>query len=1168
MWSNLIHFRNCRALFVFTLCICSGFYGHAQNSVKDAEICVGDMVDFDDLITGTIQHDNNDVAGWYVNGQKVYNQPDGFTDYPTVTTVYTLRFTTNGTPYEYSLTVTVYEPPYLVIPSDRTICSGEAVQLTASVTNATPLTDILWTYGGFNYDNDNWFIPTSTGLHTVTATATNTPLCPTVSKDLHVTVAFKAVLAQGDPSTVTHCTQEVINLNDCINFFVYDTHANNEKTKADYTTGAITWYNATDYSIISDAEHVLLTSLDDTAFYADVSGITVFYSNTCTPGFQQSPDRSFVHVPVNITTNYFSLTYEYDDMCYGDSVYATFRLLDDHLNPSPCDTIQSLDVISPHSVVRQTRTSPTEKMLVFAPFTDLNDTIRVKARGSLAGVEEDFKLYLRNPDPPIIRSEFVCRNTEAYFSVISDHCDTIYNVRCPTINATPDITTSQRWIMYVPNLPNNTPFQCEVTYFSKIQDDTVKNFPVNHTLQIWTDFPELSVFLMHNNDTSLFDKTRNLCIGDSLLFVFHAPHNCDTITNVVWLQNTGTLYHQNPHTRSYIVKPAQDGDNTYRAKVYYRHPKGVTNLSTDITYIVKAKHRPRLFINPPDTLKYCYPDDAPLNLNLPNPSDAIIDYNFVVASPADTVRFLVPNGSHVDKLSSFIPTTTGDYMVEANYKYLCSEMDTTLVQGKVRIVVNRKTEDDASFIVTPQKEGFCVLSGIDIKSANKEGSSLAWEHNGNPITFPYYPAAGAGTYTLTTLIHNACYPLGNPKRHNVNVRVVPVPVVEAMPDDTVCRGDTVALEVVPGSFVGDTLIWTFLSGTTTKDTVEIYATTTFKATARNVCGDISDEVTVYLMKDAVVRLMPDTSACKYDNIRLRVIQKEGDVTWSSRYANPIGTGDNITVQVTGDETYTAIASNQCTSDTAYLKVTSLALPYVELKPDTSICHGTLLDFSDCFIGDPFGILKWESGQGNTITEPGIYITEPDIYTATVSTSKCGSATATIYVNVYPPLLLLPDNSYLPQYNKQDFYEVSFQTLQAVPVLSYSITGTLPEGLTMTNERISGRPILGPNDYNTYLLQVSVTDGHQCQASREYILAPEWKAATVFLPMGDAGNAVFLPEYNLEVYNRNGLLVYKGMGWDGLWNNAFVPAGTYFYKTKILINNIPEERMSYVVVMYY
>ncbi|MDR2449151.1 MAG: gliding motility-associated C-terminal domain-containing protein [Prevotellaceae bacterium] len=1132
------------------------------------------MVDFNTLIEGpTIQYDDDNVAGWYVNNQRVYNKPNGFTDSPTVTTGYTLRFNTSGVFYEYSCTVTVFAPPDLVIPNDVTICSGESVQLSASVTNATPLTEILWTYGGFNYDNGYWLSPRATGAHTVTVTAANTPLCPTVSKDLHITVNFKATLAKGDPSTVTYCIQETINLNDCIDFFVYDTHANNEKHKADDTTGTITWRNASDYSVISDPEHVLLTSLNDTAFFAEVSGIMVFYSNACTPAFQQSPNipLALVRVPINITANYFSLTYGYDNMCRGDSVYAAFRLLDDHSNPSPCDTIRDLDVLSGHNVVRQIRTSPTEKTLVFAPFTDLYDTIKVKAKGNLVGVEKDFELFLRKPEPPIIQSDHVCKNTDAYFTVIADHCDTIYHIECPTINDVPHISGQREWTMYVPELSNTTPFQCQVTYFSKLQDDTVKNFLVNHTLEVWIDPPELSVSLMHNHSTLPFNHTaQNLCLGDSLLFTFFTPHNCDTITSITWLQNSGTLNYQDPHVRSFTIKPVQEGDNTYRARVYYKRPKEAIILSIEITYTVKVKRRPRLFIspNPPDTLKYCYPDDAPLNLNLPNPSAAIIDYNFVASGP-DTVRFLVPNGSHVDTLSSFKPPVTGNYVVEANYKYLCSEMDTTLARGEVRIVVNSKTEDGATFIVTPPSEGFCISEGITIRSANKEGSSLAWEHNGIAVTsFPYFPPGGTGTHTFTTYIYNACYPSGSPKRYDIDVRVAPIPAVEAMPDITVCRGDSVTLKVAPGSFVGDTLIWWTLSGTTTKDTVEVYATTTFKATARNVCGDISDEVTVFCMADAAVHLMPDTAACLHDEIRLRVIQKEGDIIWRSSHFNLIGTGDNFTIRVDGNETYTAVAFNQCGRDSAYLRVTALYLPSVTVKNDTSICHGAFLDFSDCIIGNALGILQWRPGQGAILTEPGRYITDPDIYIATVSTEKCGSDSDTTYVNVYPPLLLLPDNSNLPRYNNQDLYDVSFQTLQAAPALSYSISGTLPAGLIIINGRISGKPVLGPYDYNTHHLQVSVTDGHQCQTSREYILAPEWKAATVLLPVGDAENAVFLPGYNLEVYNRNGLLLHKGMGWDGMWNNTFVPPGTYFYSVKILIDDRLEDRMGYVVVMYY
>jgi hypothetical protein len=384
-----------------------------------------------------------------------------------------------------------------------------------------------------------------------------------------------------------------------------------------------------------------------------------------------------------------------------------------------------------------------------------------------------------------------------------------------------------------------------------------------------------------------------------------------------------------------------------------------------------------------------------------------------------------------------------------------------------------------------------------------------------------------------------------------------------MPDITACRGDSVVLKTL--HVVGDTLRWTFASGASTKDTVVIHDTTTFRGIASNVCGDDIDEVTISRRPDAFVKVMPDTSACKYDQIRLRVIEKEGDIKWSSSHLTFIGDEDTVEVGVfENSETYTAVAENVCGTYSASVHVTALPLPTISvIKSDTSICYGASLDLDQCFYSQ-YGIPQWTPENPGTtpLTTSATYVIN------VVSTNKCGSIQDTMYVNVYKPLLLLPDDSQLPRYNKQDPYELSFQTLQGEPALSYSINGTLPPGLTMINGHISGKPALGPYDYNTHRLEVSVVDGHQCRTSKEYILAPEWKAATVLLPMGDADNATFLPNYMLAVYNRNGLLLHKGIGWNGVWNNTYVPAGTYFYKVNILIDNVPEERMSYVVVMYY
>jgi hypothetical protein len=329
------------------------------------------------------------------------------------------------------------------------------------------------------------------------------------------------------------------------------------------------------------------------------------------------------------------------------------------------------------------------------------------------------------------------------------------------------------------------------------------------------------------------------------------------------------------------------------------------------------------------------------------------------------------------------------------------------------------------------------------------------------------------------------------------------------------------------------------------------------------CGEVYDEVTIFRMPDAAVRTMPDTAVCENDKMQLYVIDMEGDaVSWSRDY-KPLEEliGENPTITVTTNGTYTATVSNQCGTVTNKVVVERLLLPAVKLKyDDTTICYGETLNFNSC-IDSYIGSLQWEPNNNTNLTEPARYV-------VIASTEKCGKAKDSLYLNIYKPLILLPENRYLPEYNKQDVYDLKFQTLQAEPELTYSIYGTLPRGLSMSNGHLYGRPELGPYDYNTHRFQVFVTDGHQCSVTKEYILTPGWKTANVLLPLRGNENAVFLPDYELEIYNRNGLLVHRGMGWDGRWNNALVPPGTYFYKAKIKVDSKPEERMGFVVIMYY
>jgi len=72
----------------------------------------------------------------------------------------------------------------------------------------------------------------------------------------------------------------------------------------------------------------------------------------------------------------------------------------------------------------------------------------------------------------------------------------------------------------------------------------------------------------------------------------------------------------------------------------------------------------------------------------------------------------------------------------------------------------------------------------------------------------------------------------------------------------------------------------------------------------------------------------------------------------------------------------------------------------------------------------------------------------------------------------------------------------------------------------------------------------------------------------FSPNGDGINDVFMPEYHIQVYTRNGLLLYDGTeGWDGTHKGKDVARDTYFYVLHYQLDNgVEKTKNGYVVVI--
>jgi gliding motility-associated-like protein len=82
----------------------------------------------------------------------------------------------------------------------------------------------------------------------------------------------------------------------------------------------------------------------------------------------------------------------------------------------------------------------------------------------------------------------------------------------------------------------------------------------------------------------------------------------------------------------------------------------------------------------------------------------------------------------------------------------------------------------------------------------------------------------------------------------------------------------------------------------------------------------------------------------------------------------------------------------------------------------------------------------------------------------------------------------------------------------------------------------------------YTIKLSVVNSYGCLETSEAILQVDnVLRPNTFSPNGDGVNDLFMAGWKMEVYNRNGVLFYKGNeGWDGTYHGKPVSADTYFY----------------------
>lgn len=185
--------------------------------------------------------------------------------------------------------------------------------------------------------------------------------------------------------------------------------------------------------------------------------------------------------------------------------------------------------------------------------------------------------------------------------------------------------------------------------------------------------------------------------------------------------------------------------------------------------------------------------------------------------------------------------------------------------------------------------------------------------------------------------------------NDLNVTVIPSPPVDAGITIPVCEGGTVQLGGNPTTNAGNAIAWTgetptiqsWLNSTTIANPVATIPSGTvdtfwYSVKATNISCFRTDTVLVYSVANPVVTIDTNgsTTVCANENVNIAVVGTFASYIW-----NTGSTASSINVNQAGAYQVTVTDANHCTAVSNTITVASIAIPSVNVFPDTLIIFG-------------------------------------------------------------------------------------------------------------------------------------------------------------------------------------------------------------------------------------
>ncbi len=218
-------------------------------------------------------------------------------------------------------------------------------------------------------------------------------------------------------------------------------------------------------------------------------------------------------------------------------------------------------------------------------------------------------------------------------------------------------------------------------------------------------------------------------------------------------------------------------------------------------------------------------------------------------------------------------------------------------------------------------------------------------------------------------------------------------------------------------------------------------------------------------------------------------------------------------------------------------------------------------------GDMINLWEWDLGDGTLLRSEECYHQYSDSGTYRIQLhaetyNECENHFS--YVQRVPPylreVLIHSDRQVIDE----DYPTVHFRT-EVFPGMR--CLWDFGDGERSEGDRVSHTYNARTEKYYEVRLQVVNSDScvTESRMDIEVVFLP--KALNTFSPNGDGINDVFMPDYVIEIIDRNGLRIYSGdSGWDGTYNGRQAKEDTYFYRLHYRTANGKRQKTGYVTLI--